>query len=241
MTLVRRIVLLLLLLGFPSHSFAAPEIIVCFTPPLKGGCDPTDTIVQVLAGARNQILVQAYSFTSSRIAKAIVDAHRRGVEVRVILDKSNERAAYSAARFLEHSAIPVMIDAAHNIAHNKVMIVDAQTVITGSFNFTKSAEEQNAENLVVIRDPAVAGAYSRNWNEHFAHSTSVHQRTARDSRPGSDSWEANEGPVVGNRDSLIFAWPGCESFDTMSPRNRVQFPNRQAAENAGYHAAKNCP
>ena len=63
-----------------------------------------------------------------------------------------------------------MIDAAHAIAHNKVMVIDSGVVITGSFNFTKSAEERNAENLLVIRSPELAKIYSVNWAEHKKHS-----------------------------------------------------------------------
>ena len=114
--------------------------------------------------------MQAYSFTSAPIAKALVETHKRGVEVQVILDKSQKTEKYSEADFVAHHGIPVLIDSRHAINHNKVMIIDGQTVITGSFNFTKSAEENNAENLVIIRDGAIAGKYAANWREHAAHS-----------------------------------------------------------------------
>lgn len=115
------------------------------------------------------VLVQAYSFTSAPIAKALVDAHKRGVDVRVILDKSQRTAKYSSADFIAHAGIPTFIDAKHAIAHNKVMIID-EVVITGSFNFTKAAEERNAENLLVIRDKTIAEKYTRNWEIHAEHS-----------------------------------------------------------------------
>ncbi len=86
---------------------------------------------QALAGARQTVLVQAYSFTSA--PKALVDAHKRGVRVEVILDKSQRTEKYSAADFLAHAGIPTRIDAQHAIAHNKIMILDRATVITGSF------------------------------------------------------------------------------------------------------------
>ena len=63
-----------------------------------------------------------------------------------------------------------MIDAAHAIAHNKVMIIDGETVITGSFNFTRAAEEKNAENLLVIRDKFLAARYTENWQENAQYS-----------------------------------------------------------------------
>jgi phosphatidylserine/phosphatidylglycerophosphate/cardiolipin synthase-like enzyme len=110
-------------------------VTVCFTP--GGNC--TDAIVQALSDAKRTILVQAYSFTSAPIAKALLDAHKRGVQVQVILDKSQRTEKYSSADFLANQGVPTMIDANHAISHNKVMIIDGETVITGSFNFTKAA------------------------------------------------------------------------------------------------------
>jgi phosphatidylserine/phosphatidylglycerophosphate/cardiolipin synthase-like enzyme len=116
-------------------------------------------------------LVQAYSFTSAPIAKALVVAHNRGVDVQVILDKSQRTERYSSATFLANERIPTFIDAAYKIAHNKVMVIDGNTLITGSFNFTKSAEDGNAENLLVISNaPDLAQKYAANWKEHLAHS-----------------------------------------------------------------------
>jgi phosphatidylserine/phosphatidylglycerophosphate/cardiolipin synthase-like enzyme len=63
-----------------------------------------------------------------------------------------------------------MIDAQHAISRNKVMIIDGETVLTGSFNFTKAAQEKNAENLLMIRDPALAALYTQNWQGHAQHS-----------------------------------------------------------------------
>jgi phosphatidylserine/phosphatidylglycerophosphate/cardiolipin synthase-like enzyme len=115
-------------------------------------------------------LSKLYSFTSAPIAKALVNAKRRGVDVKVILDRTNRTLHYSAATLLTHAGIPVWIDAQHAIAHNKIMIIDGQTVITGSFNFTKAAEQQNAENLLIIRDFSLADKYTANWQKHLAHS-----------------------------------------------------------------------
>lgn len=156
-----------------------PQLTVHFSP--DGGC--TDAIVYELAKTRSTILVQAYSFTSPPIAKALVDAHKRGVRVTVILDKSQRSEKYSSADFLSHSGIPTFIDAKHAIAHNKIMILDGQTVFTGSFNFTKAAEQSNAENLIVIPDTAIAAQYSKNWAEHFKHSVIYTGKTAVSESP----------------------------------------------------------
>lgn len=69
-----------------------------------------------------------------------------------------------------------MIDVRHSIAHNKVAVIDGETVITGSFNFSKAAEESNAENMLVIRNAALARRYTENWRAHAAHSESYKGR-----------------------------------------------------------------
>ena len=162
--------LCLLLMGFPAQSqtvAASPAIHAYFSP--SGGC--TDAVVTALNAAQKRVLVQAYSFTSAPIAKALVGAKKRGVDVQVILDKSQRTERYSSASFLADEGISTLIDPVHKIAHNKVMIIDGSTLITGSFNFTKAAEEGNAENLLVIsNDPELASIYTINWKKHIGHS-----------------------------------------------------------------------
>jgi phosphatidylserine/phosphatidylglycerophosphate/cardiolipin synthase-like enzyme len=99
-----------------------------------------------------------------------VNAQKRGVKVRMILDKSQRTEKYSEADFLLHEGIPTWIDAKHAIAHNKIMIIDSKTILTGSFNFTKAAEDNNAENLLVIQNPTLAFTYTTNWQAHLSHS-----------------------------------------------------------------------
>jgi len=131
---------------------------------------PTAAVVRTLDSAAKSVLVQAYSFTSTPIASALKRAHDRGVVVNVILDSGQLSERYTSATFLQRAGIPVWIDSLHAIAHNKVMIIDDSIVITGSFNFTKSAEERNAENLLIINSKQVAGEYAVNWERHRAHS-----------------------------------------------------------------------
>jgi phosphatidylserine/phosphatidylglycerophosphate/cardiolipin synthase-like enzyme len=132
--------------------------------------------VSTIRQAKTEILVQAYSFTSAPIAKALVDVHKRGVRVQIILDRSQRKERYSSADFTAHAGIPTYIDAAHSIAHNKVMIIDKSVIITGSFNFTKAAEGKNAENLLVLRSRELAKGYIENWEKHKEHSESYRGR-----------------------------------------------------------------
>jgi len=138
-------------------------ISVYFSP--RGGA--TNAIIRELNEAKQSIRVQAYSFTTAPIAKALVAAHRRGVDIQVLLDSSQETQKYSSATFLDNEGVTVFVDAKHGIAHNKVMLVDENTVITGSFNFSNATEESNAENLMIIEaKDRIFDAYLLNWEDH---------------------------------------------------------------------------
>jgi phosphatidylserine/phosphatidylglycerophosphate/cardiolipin synthase-like enzyme len=170
-------IIALTLFIFPSCSSPTPpvsagplaaEIIQVFFSPHGGA---TEAVVSELGNAKKDVIVQAYSFTSAPIAKALLAAHKRGVKVTVVLDRSQRTAKYSSATFLRNVGIPTYIDAKHVIAHNEIMIIDGTTLITGSFNFTKAAEEKNAENLLVIKgDAELMKKYLANFEEHLGHS-----------------------------------------------------------------------
>jgi phosphatidylserine/phosphatidylglycerophosphate/cardiolipin synthase-like enzyme len=76
---------------------------------------------------------------------------------------------YSSGDFLANQGVLTTIDAEHAISHNTIIIIDGETVITGSFNFTKAAQEKNAENVLIIRDQALAAPYTHNWQAHAQH------------------------------------------------------------------------
>ena len=158
---------------FLSHPFShATDLTLNDTPAQvyfspKGGC--TEAIINELGKAKTEILVQAYSLTSAPIVKALLNAQKRKIKVEVILDKSQRQEKYTSATFLSNSGIPTYIDDKHAIAHNKIIIIDRETVITGSFNFTKAAEEKNAENVLIIKDGKLAKEYLENWERHRQH------------------------------------------------------------------------
>jgi len=152
-----------------------PQVKVFFSP--KGGC--TEAITTIIGGAQKSILIQAYSFTSEPIVQALIRAKERGVEVRVVLDRSQYEARSTAAVPLHSAGIEVRMDAKHSIAHSKVMIIDEQILITGSFNFTRQAEISNAENVLIMLNPDLAAAYVQNWNLHYEHSDPYNGETTR--------------------------------------------------------------
>jgi hypothetical protein len=228
-----------------SQPTTLPPIEVFFSP--KGGC--TEAVVRELNAAKSSVLVQAYSFTSAPIAKALLEAHKRGVQVEVVLDKSQRTEKYSEADFLVNVGIPVRIDDRHAIAHNKVMVIDGATVITGSFNFTKNAEANNAENLLVIRSPELAAKYAANWKVHADHSepyggrTEGYSQTHRAAKPADPSppaaAETSDG-YVASRNSAVFHKADCQSAAKISAKNLIRYATRDEAIQAGKKPCHEC-
>jgi phosphatidylserine/phosphatidylglycerophosphate/cardiolipin synthase-like enzyme len=159
----------------PSHA-------IHFSP--KGGCQ--DAILKEIKAARREILVQAYSFTSEPLTFALIEAKKRGVHVEVVLDKSNELEQYSDLHIFMEQGLPPLIDAHHPIAHNKVMIIDKKTLVTGSFNFTNQAELENAENLLILKgNPDLVQAYRQNYLAHKSHSKAAEIKAPADGNRGA--------------------------------------------------------
>ena len=139
---------------------------VYFSP--HGGA--TAAIVAEIGRAKKDLRVAAYSFTSEKIALALIAAKARGVDVQVILDDGSAKDKRSQFKQVQAAGVLVYLDSAHAIMHNKVIIVDGSTLLTGSFNFSEAAEKSNAENLLILRGRKLASAYGQDWTNHLKHS-----------------------------------------------------------------------
>lgn len=126
----------------------------------------TDLVIKTIQRANQYIYVAAYYFTSKPIAQALVDARARGVEVKVVLDRSQKNARGSLLDYFKQKGISVRINSKYKIMHNKFMVIDANTVQLGSFNYTVSAEDKNAENVLVVNhDAKIVAAYLKQWHK----------------------------------------------------------------------------
>ena len=130
-------------------------------------------LLDVISKAREQLLLQAYMLTSKTLTTALIAAHQRGVDVRVLLDGARlGQSGRDCLAMLRSAGITVALETRYKNAHNKVIIIDAATdnatVITGSYNFTWSAQHSNAENVLIARRNApLAAQYASNWMRHF--------------------------------------------------------------------------
>ena len=136
------------------------------------GKEPAALVARAIAEARHEVRMMTYQLTNGVIINALRSAATRGVDVSVIVDEATCKARRfpPVADVLVRAGVGVSCDGRHPIHHNKVVIIDGEGVVTGSFNFSPSAEK-NAENTNWIRDaPALAAIYRRVWDEHRAHS-----------------------------------------------------------------------
>lgn len=138
---------------------------VSFTP--YENC--TQKIVDEINKAKNEILIQTYSFTSKPIIEALINKHKNGIKIIIIADNSQKNSIILVK--LKNHGIPIYIDKLPGIAHNKVMIIDNNIVLTGSFNFTESAQYRNAENSLIIISKKIASKYKNNFKKRLKIST----------------------------------------------------------------------
>lgn len=149
---------------FASHAFG--DVKPYFVP----GDDCRKVLIAEIEAAKESILVLAYNFTDQQVSMALQAAQERGVAVAVVLDYKASHQATAQGYWLRKAGCQVRTDKKHAIQHNKVMIFDSVRMVTGSYNFSASANERNAENLLVIWDePETLEAYSRDWWKHWEH------------------------------------------------------------------------
>jgi phosphatidylserine/phosphatidylglycerophosphate/cardiolipin synthase-like enzyme len=176
-----RRLLFLACLAFSTCPFAtaiAEDIgndTVCFVP---GPDDCALVAATEIAKAQKTLDVQEFQLTEPHVAQAILDAKNRGIAVRLLLDKKAPGERNGQTPTLAAAGIPAWVDFHPNIAHNKVIIVDDEAVIGGSFNITTNADHHNAENMTILRDAGWTQAYRENFESRLAASEPLDQYEA---------------------------------------------------------------
>jgi len=146
---------------------------VAFSPKGQGQA----LIIKAIQSATVSIRVAAYSFTSKPIAEALRDAHQHGIDVRIVADSKGNTNQYTAVTYLANQGVPVRLNDKYAIMHNKYIIIDGRHVESGSFNYTASAQNKNAENVLLLWNvPELAEKYTRNWEKLWNEGVDVGKR-----------------------------------------------------------------
>ncbi len=145
------------------------DIRVYFSP--NGRCEKV--IIEEILKAKSSIHVAMFKFTNGRIARALVQASRQGIDVKVLMDRESAQDTYSKGVFLKNKGVSVALrrgryrdNRGHGagLMHNKFAIIDGKIAIVGSYNWTASAEKWNNENLLIISAVSVARLFEREFS-----------------------------------------------------------------------------
>ena len=137
-----------LFLCFPFTLFA--ETAVYFTPSL----DCENQVIRLLDSAQNKIQIAVYSINNTQITQALLRAHERGIPIQILTDRTQASGKKASAPLLKKEGIDIKVHSKHRIEHNKFMVVDENTVITGSYNWTNPASLKNSENCLLVWNDA---------------------------------------------------------------------------------------
>ncbi len=145
------------LIGVTSLAYA--ETKVYFSP--NGGCQ--EAVITAINRAHRSIDIAMYEFTSRETAQALVAAKKRQVKVTIVLDIAQIKERYSKGRYLISKGFNVKFHMGPGLMHDKFAVIDDEEVLTGSFNWTSSADRKNAENLLIIKDQKLAQKYEKQF------------------------------------------------------------------------------
>lgn len=154
------------LLAVAPAAIAAPDIQVGFSP--EGSA--RHLVLETIGTAQHSLQMLAYAFQATDITQALVEAKKRGVNVRIVIDKKRNlgKASKRAMDFVSRNGVELRTSDHFHLQHDKTIIVDGTTVETGSFNYAASAETANSENVVVIRNqPDITRQYVEHWQSRW--------------------------------------------------------------------------
>lgn len=147
----------------PILEIGGAQVRTMFAPD-----DPiTREIIARIDGAQQRIDLLAFAFTSDPIAEALVAARGRGLAVRGVMESRNARGSGSDFELVQAGGVDMHSDGNCYIMHHKVIVIDGRTVITGSFNFTRAAQDQNDENVLIIDDASLAARYHEEFERVY--------------------------------------------------------------------------
>ncbi|MFK7778355.1 MAG: phospholipase D-like domain-containing protein [Gimesia sp.] len=136
------------------------------------GDDCSQRICRLIDSARKQIDICVFTITDDRVTRAISAAHQRHIQVRIISDNDKSSDLGSDIDRLSQSGIPVRIDKTNYHMHHKFALFDSKLILTGSYNWTRSASRNNSENLVITNDPTLLprfeSEFEKLWKEYAA-------------------------------------------------------------------------
>lgn len=255
---MKRIFLLIFILlftcAFPLTSLSYGQNLSEPTSQIKVLFSPQDNcaqeIVSAIDNARSYVYAAMYYFTSRPIAQALVKAKDRGVDVKVCLDEEQPHYEYTKSKFLENKGVNIRLISGSGIMHNKFCIIDDYITITGSYNWTVSADLKNDENVLIIKSRELARIYREQfdkfWDGTYIDTCRYEDKNRLEKLPVATgvtlpiAKSSYKGKYVASKNSNKFHKPECMWAQKIKSENQVWFNSRQEAINKGYIPCKVC-
>jgi len=195
------VVVCLLGLTIGAQQTASCSVQALFVSPDVDGVIEQE-LITLINQATSTLDVALYSFTDDQLGAAVIRAHQWGVAVRVILEERNVSSTGSEAEKLYNEGIPLKVDSASGLFHHKFAVIDSEIVITGSYNWSHSADDDNFENAVVIKCPEIAAAFTQEFERLWAFWSMPYEPPA----PETGEW-----------------CPGCTCLEKLNRATRAQY------------------
>lgn len=140
---------------------------VYFSP----SADCEEKIIDRINKTQKKLYIAVYSLTSVPLTNAILNAHQRGIDVKILTDRTQAGTKNSKVRFLNQKGLNIKVHSRHNIMHDKIAIFDEQTFLTGSYNWSTKARRSNVDNCLFISgepnvNKAVLAEFEKLWHEN---------------------------------------------------------------------------
>ncbi len=149
------------------NYFNKPKLMVLFSSNKNYKIE--DKIINYISNAKKELLLAAYNLTSKNIINSLIEAYKKGVKIKILLDGKNFKKNHIFLNKMFYYNIPIKLNYNYNIMHNKFLVIDNSSVETGSYNYTFSANNLNAENIIYLNCvPKIAVKYKKEfyklWN-----------------------------------------------------------------------------
>lgn len=197
--------------------------------------------------------------TQDELADSLIEAYNRGIDIDIIIDDEWLYSSGSDYEELLTSGIDIRGDNRANLMHHKVMIIDGYVVVTGSYNWSASAEDSNDENIIILKSSSIAQTYQEEYDRIWSHTalqeptptpsptptptatpTPTPKPTPTPTATPTPTPDEEDGKFVGSKKSDVYHRPSCHYVDNIKPENKIWFKSSAEAKAKGYRPCKVC-
>jgi len=212
------------------------EVEVYFSP--EGPCQKQ--VCSEIRSAIRSIDVMMYYFTNPSICEALADAQKKKVDIRIILDSSQKDLRYSSWKHLRSLDIPIHFYNGEGLLHHKVAIIDGETVLTGSYNWTQAAQKRNQENLIIIKDEEIAGVFQKEFEKLFNKTAAFEENSSPSDIKKRAPPAAAVDVFISSRNSNVFHRNTCPFIRRIKKENLIIFRSLRDALRSGRRPCRKC-